>query len=109
MTKKTLFSTVFDAAQKADIYHATRDRNSIFNHAMSEMGEIALEINIANGQSYKEAGPDGIVGEALDAIASLLDLIYIENPDITEEELVQKLQPKMHKWVDKIAEHSHKN
>ena len=106
MTQKTIFSTVWNAAEKADRYHPNRDRNSVFNHAMSEMGEIALEVNIANGQSYKAAGPDGIVGESLDAIASLLDLIYVERPDLTEADLVQMLQPKMNKWIEKIAEHS---
>ena len=108
MTNPTIFNTVWNAAKQADKYHANRTVQSIFNHAQSEMGEISIEINIEAGQSYKEPGPDGIMGGTLDAIASLLDIIYKINPNITEAELVQRLQPKMDKWIEKLEEHQKK-
>lgn len=80
MTNVTIFDSVWEAAKLADIYHKNRTVQSIYNHAMSEMGEIALEVNIEDGQSYKAPGSDGIVGESLDAIAAMLDLVYKVNP-----------------------------
>jgi hypothetical protein len=96
MTNSTIFDSVWAAAKQADIYHPNRTVQSIFNHAQSEMGEIALEINIADGQSYKAPGSDGIVGESLDAIAAILDLIYKVNPDFPKEEYLQATNPKRH-------------
>lgn len=105
MSNKTIFQTVHDTAIQADTYHPNRTVQSIFNHALSEMGEIAIEINIAAGQSYKAPGSDGIVGESLDAIAALFDIIYQVDPNLTEEQLIKMLEPKMKKWIDKISEH----
>lgn len=91
MTNKTIFSVVWDSAKLADKYHNTRTMNTILNHAMSEMGETAIEINISHSDS--QPGPDGVIGEALDTIAALLDLIYVVNPNVTEKQLVQILDP----------------
>lgn len=100
MHNLTIFDAVYQAAKQADIYHKNRTVQSIYNHALSEMGEIALEINIADGQSYKAAGTDGIVGETLDAIAAMIDVIYKVNPDFTQEDYLKttnRLKKKMSK------------
>lgn len=96
MTNKNIFDSVWEAAKSADMYHKNRTVQSIYNHALSEMGEIALEINIEDGQSYKAPGSDGIVGESLDAIAAMLDLIYKVNPAFKKEQYVQATNPKRH-------------
>jgi len=80
---------------------------------MEELGELSTEVAVAEGQGYKEAGKDGVVGEAIDTMASLIDLVFLhlrrENPDITLEEiqkiLYNKLIPKLHKWESKVTEH----
>jgi NTP pyrophosphatase (non-canonical NTP hydrolase) len=92
MTNKTIFSVVWESAKLADKYHNTRTMNTILNHAMSEMGETAEEINIVKGEK-SQPGPDGVIGEALDTIAALLDLIYVVNPNLTEKQLVQIIDP----------------
>lgn len=96
MTNKNIFDSVWEAAKSADMYHKNRTVQSIYNHALSEMGEIALEINIEDGQSYKAPGSDGIVGESIDAIAAMLDLIYKVNPAFKKEQYVQATNPKRH-------------
>lgn len=75
-----------------------RTVQDVLNHGVTELGELALEIQIAQGKSYKEPGSDGIIGEALDLIACLVDLIYVENPSITEEDMRSLLEPKLIKW-----------
>lgn len=90
MTNKTIFSVVWDSAKLADKYHNTRTMNTILNHAMSELGETAEEINIIKGGN-SQPGPDGVIGEALDTIAALLDLMYVVNPNLTEKEAVNAL------------------
>jgi hypothetical protein len=67
-----------------------------------EVGELSEEINVANGLSYKQAGPDGVIGEAIDSIISLVDLIYVyakeNNIELTEENLIRIAEEKLAKW-----------
>jgi len=44
-------------------------------------------------------GPDGIVGEALDIIACALDVIFVEAPETTNEEINATLLRKCEKWA----------
>lgn len=71
-----------------------------------EVGELATEVRIKYGQSYKVAGPDGIQGEAIDAIAAILDLIKVDNPDLTIEEVMRTLDYKLNKWELKESTHA---
>jgi hypothetical protein len=70
---------------------------------MAELGELAEEVAINEKHSYKKQGSDGIVGEAIDTILCLLDLIHVHTPSITEEELIHVAQLKLDKWVTKAA------
>jgi NTP pyrophosphatase (non-canonical NTP hydrolase) len=81
-----------------------RDQYTVLASATEELGELAQEIRIANGHSYKEEGKDGIVGEAIDVIACALDLIYITNPNITCSELNDMLAKKCAKWLSNTEE-----
>lgn len=76
---------------------------SVLTSATSELGELADEVRIEAGHSYKEAGVDGIIGEAIDTIVCLLDLIHLENPDMTEQELDAIAFKKLNKWVTKVS------
>ena len=83
-----------------------REEYSILAHTMEEVGELAQEISIiCGGKSYKDQGPDGIIGESIDAILCLVDMIYIHAQkngiNITEEQLTKIAQKKLNKWEDK--------
>lgn len=97
----TLIERIF---QTSDIVVNDRTSYYILSSAMAEMGELAEEVGIANGGSYKNAGPDGILGEALDTIACLVDLIHKEYPNITEQDLVAYMSVKLNKWESKVKE-----
>ncbi len=81
-----------------------RSRQDIMGCCVEELGEVATEIKIAEGRSYKEAGPDGIVGEYIDLIAGALDGIHKEDPTMTYEEFVGYLVLKCIKWETKVNE-----
>ena len=95
----------------------TRNTYSVLAKIVEETGELATEIAIANGDSYKLQGSDGVVGEAIDVIASCVDLIYIQVrkdlPDITLEQIDQLMDAvmvqKLDKWKRKVAEQEQKN
>jgi len=81
-----------------------RTRDDVLKHTMEELGELSTECIIADGKSYKTAGPDGIVGEAIDGILCNLDMIYVENPDLTEDEFNSMVEAKCEKWYRKVME-----
>lgn len=82
-----------------------RSMYSILASSMSEMGELGQEVSINQSESYKEKGSDGVIGEAIDVILCMYDIIYKENKNITEEELNSYAMKKIQKWVDKTLEH----
>lgn len=100
-------SIIVDQLERYDGAHAIHNRTaySIFSHAMSEMGELAQEIMIVEGHSYKHAGKDGIIGEAIDTIMCLLDIIHKTDSNLTEKDLEHIMTVKAQKWIDKIREY----
>ncbi len=48
-------------------------------------------------------GEDGIVGECMDVINCILDLLYQTNPEITEEDMIAIQKRKCEKWVKKYG------
>jgi len=52
----------------------------ILDYAMTELGELAEEIIIAGGRSYKVPGKDGVAGEAIDLSVCLVDLMHATDP-----------------------------
>lgn len=68
-----------------------------------ECGELATEILIKTGNKKKEPGVDGIVGESVDALLCLLDIIIIDNPKVTMKDLVAVMNKKMDKWEKNYA------
>lgn len=81
-----------------------RTLSDVLGHAMEELGELATEVKIVNGKSYKKAGPDGVIGEAVDLINCALDIIYLAKPDFTEDELKEMQILKCEKWLEKVDE-----
>lgn len=106
---KTLFTTIKDGCDAVtDHSIATRrfgqDRNaySVLASVMAEVGELAEEVNIHQGYSYKRPGEDGIIGEAVDVMVSLIDLILLVDHTITEEQILDIARLKCAKWLMKV-------
>lgn len=74
-----------------------------FTSLGEECGELATEIQISMGLKDKAPGPDGIVGESVDAILCLLDIIVVNQPDITFNDILAIMNHKMEKWERKYA------
>ena len=79
-----------------------RTLTKILAHTMTEIGELAEEILIEEGQHYKTAGEDGIIGEAVDGILCLLDIIHKHDPTVTEEDLIKIAVRKLAKWEETV-------
>lgn len=73
----SLTSTLIPIALEVSLVVKPRTKEKVYLHLLSEIGELAEEANIANGDLYKEAGPDGIAGEAADVINCIADLIWV--------------------------------
>lgn len=94
----TLVGTILNKSKEIHNHRTVQD---VLNHAMTELGELALEVQIDQGKSYKQPGADGIVGEALDLVACMIDMIYVHNPDLTEDDMIKLMLPKLIKWKEK--------
>lgn len=70
-------------------------------YAMTEIGECSEEHLISTGYSSKKAGADGVVGEAIDAIICLIDVIRLHDKNITKEQLEEITNRKLAKWKAK--------
>lgn len=95
---KTLVNEVLTVSAT---FKNNRTKNSIISHLKGEIEELDVEVKISNGELQEPHGSDGVVGEAIDCILCLLDLIYIDNPDITEHQLTEIANKKLAKWVSK--------
>ena len=95
-------TVVKEVFKTSDEVKNVRTLQDILTHLMTEVGELAQEIEIAEGKSYKLPGKDGIVGEAIDIIACVLDIVRIHYIDIDEDMLLDVLRPKLQKWKDTV-------
>lgn len=95
---KTLVTEIFEYSARIN---NARTPSDIAKYSVTELGELMEEIIISEGQSYKEPGKDGVVGEAIDVIACMVDLIHVARPGITEEEILKIARPKLEKWAEK--------
>jgi hypothetical protein len=72
-----------------------RTNNSILDHMRREVEELALELENGN------TGTDGIIGESIDIIACALDMIFVNYPNVTDEQLDRIMEAKCNKWFSK--------
>ena len=77
-----------------------RSLQDILTHLMTEVGELAQEIQIAEGKSYKQHGKDGVIGEAVDLINCVIDIIHQYDNTVTEETLQKINTEKLNKWKE---------
>lgn len=73
-----------------------RNIGTAFKHLDEEINELSDEISsVVNNQKPND---DGVIGEAVDCILCLVDIIYQENSSVTTEEIDQVIQRKLAKW-----------
>ena len=79
--------------QYSEEIDSSRTEKTVFKYMLLEVEELREEIY------GTEEGEDGVIGEAIDVIACLLDIIIQHNPSITQEEIDVILEKKLQKWV----------
>ena len=98
----SLIKRVLESSDKIqngrDVYHP-------FIWAKGEMDELCEEL--VKKTSDREPGPDGIMGEAIDVIQCMIDVIRLTYPEFTHEELIEQMTSRMatkcDKWESKYA------
>lgn len=85
---------------------AYRTENYVLRKTNEELGEMTLEMNIADGLSYKQAGSDGVKGEAVDLAICAMDMFALQcpgmAPDVIEREFLSYMLVKLNKWRDTL-------
>jgi hypothetical protein len=91
----TLIDDILYVAKQIE---TSRTLSDIMQHTTTELGELQMEVIIAEGKSYKQPGKDGVIGEAIDLIICAVDLIHKMDPNITEQQLQSIADRKLLKW-----------
>lgn len=95
---KVQFSSTIDIVRHfAKVIQNGRTISDAARHAGDELIELKDEIVLK--EAGETAGPDGIVGEAIDLIACALDIIFVEAPETTDDEINAILVRKCEKWA----------
>lgn len=83
-----------------------RTDNYVLRKINEELGEMTLEMNIADGMSYKSAGSDGVKGEAVDLAICALDMFALHCDNMTSEEIEREflayMLTKLNKWKNSL-------
>ncbi|AMM43694.1 hypothetical protein FDG95_gp129 [Pectobacterium phage vB_PcaM_CBB] len=86
----------------------TRTNDYVFKKCMEELGEMALEDQIANGLSYKDAGSDGVAGEAVDLAICAMDMFALQFPGKSDMEIqfmfLEYMNKKLQKWQQTLKQ-----
>lgn len=79
-----------------------RTNDYVFKKCMEELGEMALEDQIELGLSYKDAGDDGVAGEAVDLAICAMDMFALQFPGSSAKEIeiefIKYMNKKLQKW-----------
>lgn len=99
-------SLVAIVASYSDRIRNGRTMETIYDSIVSETQELRFEIDAETNYEL-EAGPDGVFGEAIDVIASALDLARMACPELTVAEFERKCAEymilKCDKWERKYG------
>lgn len=87
----SLIGTILEACKQVWDGRSERD---IALHALTELGELAQEVQIATGLAPgKVAGADGIEGEALDLILCVVDLMHHHDNRTCDRTFTEAINP----------------
>lgn len=82
-----------------------RTLRDISNHANKEFIELKEELDkIDTGEPE---GVDGVIGEAVDIMACVLDIIFVHRPATTTEEIATIMLAKCEKWSRRYKDDIH--
>ena len=84
----------------SDFVLNNRSPITVLTKLMEEVGELSTEIAIDCGISSKQPSEDGILGECVDVLITVFDIIKLHQPNITEEELLKVVELKCNKWIN---------
>lgn len=102
LSQPTLFGTVKATCLRADRFDPRRHQLPVFAKLIEEVGEFSEEVMASCGVMGKTPGRDGLAGEAVDVIITVLDILHVVMPGITEEDLVRIAEKKGAKWISHI-------
>lgn len=95
-------SVVSDILKAASEIHNSRNIASVFTHLQTEVFELHVEVdNVICG---KDAGEDGVIGEAVDIVICAIDIIYQSQHNISENEIAAIVSKKLAKWKYKYGQ-----
>lgn len=100
MINSVVEATLFTSVNITD----GRTTADVLAHMMTEVGELAQEVIISQGRSYKEPGADGVAGEAIDVMLCALDIIALEKPEWDERDILFYANEKLQKWVKTVEQ-----
>ena len=80
---------------------SSRNSSAIFGAIVEEVGELSTELNIRAGYKSRPPGPDGVVGEAIDALVTLVDFLNNET-DVFSQGFDARVQEKLVKWQNNV-------
>lgn len=101
----TLISTILDTCHSIN---NNRDVKDVFTSLVEEVGELSTEIAISSGHKKREASNDGIVGESIDVIIAVTDILYLEmkkygmTSDDIESAMIKRAENKLKKWENEV-------
>ena len=61
-----------------------------------EVSELRVEVDKA--LAGEPAGEDGIIGESIDCLLCIIDLLYQKNPSVSREHISYLVSQKLDKW-----------
>lgn len=96
-----MFQTSYGMGPRNQDQYRTYDY--VKGKCMEELGELNVEIQIEQGQSYKEPGKDGIRGEAVDLAITAMDMFALSCNNMSPEEMqklfLDTMSKKLDKWI----------
>lgn len=78
-----------------------RTISTAFDHSVGEMRELSDELKLV--LTGAPAGTDGVVGEAVDVMLCMLDIIAQHDPDINMNDVEAVMHNKYSKWIRKYT------
>lgn len=79
-----------------------RTISSVMKALEEEVVELRVEVDKA--LAGEDAGTDGIVGEAIDCLLCVVDILYQKNPSISREHISFLVGQKLDKWTELYSE-----